>query len=127
MQTPMVGIVELSESNVRTTRAEVEVDQDAEGNVIDVRVVRASHVAGFDRAAVEAVRAAIPLQERVPLPGGRRSRWSFDVLASRDPILPMVGMAFDESSGWFEFHWPGRLHVRSRVWMERAGPLPPRS
>lgn len=127
LQRPMVGIVELSESNQRTTTAEVEVDQDSTGRVIRVRVVHPSRVAGFDRAAVEAVRAAIPLQESVPMPGGRRSRWSFAVVASRDPIVPMVGMAFDESSGWFELHWPGRLHVRSRVWMEREGPLPPSS
>jgi len=109
--------------NVRTTRAEVEVDQDPAGRVIDVRVLRSSGMATFDRAAVEAVRAGVQDEDPVPLPGGRRSRWSFEVVASRDPIIPAVGFAFDESSGWFELHYPGRLHLRSRVWLEGASPL----
>src|SRR5581483_8893021 len=122
-QVPFQGIVDASRGNVRITRAEVEVDQDAEGHVRAVRILRTSHVASFDQAALAAVREALPLQAPVPLPGGRRSRWSFQVAASRDPIVPGIGMEFDESSGWFELHYPGRLHLRSRVWLEQSRPL----
>ena len=65
---------------------------------------------------------ALPLGDAVAMPGGRRSRWSFEVVVSRDPFLPGVGMSFDESSGWVELHWPGRLHARRRVWLESAHP-----
>lgn len=121
--TPFTGIVDASHGTATRTRAEVEVVQDAQGNVVSVRVVRSARVAGFDEAALHAVREALPLQAAVPMPGGRRSRWSFEVVASRDPIIPAVGFAFDESSGWFELHYPGRLHLRSRVWLEGASPL----
>lgn len=122
-QAPFQGIVDQSRANTRTTRAEVEVLQGEDGRVIEVRVLRSSHIAGFDRAAEAAVRDALPLQTPVAMPGGRRSRWSFEVVASRDPFVPGVGFAFDESTGWFELHWPGRAHVRSRVWLEEASPL----
>lgn len=120
---PFTGIVDASRGNTQRTRAEVEVVQDATGRVLSVRVLRGSRVAGFDDAALRAVREALPLQESVPMPGGRRSRWSFEVIASRDPFVPGVGFAFDESSGWFELHYPGRLHMRSRVWLEGAAPV----
>lgn len=122
-QAPFQGIVDGSRANTRTTRAEVEVVQGEDGRVIEVRVLRSSHIAGFDRAAEAAVRDALPLQAPVAMPGGRRSRWSFEVVASRDPFVPGVGFEFDESSGWFELHWPGRVHVRSRVWLEGASPV----
>lgn len=122
-QAPFQGIVDQSHGNTRTTRAEVEVVQGEDGRVIEVRVLRSSHIAGFDRAAEAAVRDALPLQTPVAMPGGRRSRWSFEVVASRDPFVPGVGFEFDESSGWFELHWPGRAHVRSRVWLEDASPV----
>ncbi len=122
-QAPFQGIVDQSRANTRTTRAEVEVVQGEDGRVIEVRVLRSSHIAGFDRAAEAAVRDALPLQTPVAMPGGRRSRWSFEVVASRDPFVPGVGFEFDESSGWFELHWPGRAHVRSRVWLEDASPV----
>lgn len=122
-QQPFTGIVDASHGNTRRTRAEVEVVQAEDGRVVEVRVLRSSHIAGFDRAAEQAVRDALPLQTPVAMPGGRRSRWSFEVVASRDPFMPGVGFEFDESSGWFELHWPGRAHVRSRVWLEDAAPL----
>jgi TonB family protein len=122
-QAPFQGIIDGSRANTRTTRAEVEVVQGEDGSVVEVRVLRSSHIAGFDRAAEDAVREALPLQTPVAMPGGRRSRWSFEVVASRDPFVPGVGFEFDESSGWFELHWPGRAHVRSRVWLEGASPV----
>lgn len=126
-QSPMTGIVDAAAGNRTSTRAEIEVEQDAEGVVVAVRVLRGSGREGFDREAERAVREALPRVEGVPaMPGGRRSRWSFEVVVSRDPFLPGAGFSFDESSGWVEFHWPGRLHARRRVWMEGARPIAPR-
>ena len=122
-QPPFTGVVDAAQGNVRRTRAELEVLQDEAGAVLSVRVVRASRLAGFDVAAEEAVRQALPLQASVRMQGGRRSRWSFEVVTSRDPFVPGVGISFDESSGWFEVHAPGRVHTRSRVWLEDARPL----
>ncbi len=120
--TPFTGIVDASQGNTRRTRTEVEVIQDEEGVVTSVRVLRGSGREAFDRAAEHAVREALPLAAAVPMPGGRRSRWSFEVVVSRDPFVPGVGMSFDESTGWVELHWPGRLHARRRVWLEDARP-----
>jgi len=120
--TPFTGIVDASQGNARRTRTEVEVLQDEQGVVTSVRVLRSSGRDAFDRAAEHAVREALPLAEAVAMPGGRRSRWSFEVVVSRDPFLPGVGMSFDESTGWVELHWPGRLHARRRVWLEDARP-----
>ncbi len=121
---PVMGLADLAQLNTRVTRVEVQVDQNEEGRVLDIRIVRSSRSDGYDRAALDAVREALPLETPARLPGGRRSRWSFETVASRVPFVPGVGMMFDESSGWFEVVYPGRLITRSRVWIESVRPLP---
>jgi len=120
---PFVGIADLAQVNRQVTRAEVQVDQDEDGRVLDIRMIRSSRIPSYDRAALQAVREALPLQTPARMPGGRRSRWSFETVASRAPFVPGVGMIFDESSGWFEVVYPGRVFTRSRVWLESARPL----
>ncbi len=120
---PFVGIADLAQVNRQVTRAEVQVDQDEAGRVLDIRMIRSSRIPSYDRAALQAVREALPLQTPARMPGGRRSRWSFETVASRAPFVPGVGMIFDESSGWFEVVYPGRVFTRSRVWLESARPL----
>jgi TonB family protein len=110
--------------NTRITRAEVRVDQSPEGRVLDVRVVRSSGAAAFDRAALEAVRQGLDAQDPIPLPGGRRSVWSFTVVATRRLIAANIGGAFDESRGWFQVQLPGSVSMRSRVFMESSEPMP---
>ncbi len=110
--------------NVRTTRAELEVDQDDTGRIVAVRLVHASGIPTFDRAAEEAVRHGAEAVEAAPLPGGRRSRWSFTVVATRRLFTPSIGGGFDESRGWFRVEVPGQVNVRSRVALEASGPLP---
>lgn len=110
--------------NVRTTRAEIQVDQDAEGRVLDVRLLHPSGIPAFDRAATEAVRRGLDEQDPIALPGGRRSRWSFTVVATRRLFTPSVGGAFDESRGWFRLEVPGQVTLRSRAQMEASAPLP---
>jgi TonB family protein len=109
--------------NTRTTRVEVQVDQDPNGRVLDVRVVRSSGMVAFDRAAVAAVREGVDAQDPVALPGGRSSRWSFTVVATRRLFAPSIGGTFDESRGWFQVQLPGQVSVRSRVQMESSAPL----
>jgi outer membrane biosynthesis protein TonB len=106
-----------------TTSTIVEVEQGADGRIVSIRVVRPARVHDFDEAALAAVRAAIPQQDPVPMPGGRRSRFAFDVVASRDAIVPIAGFTFIESNGFFEMHYPGALHVRTRVRPMGSRPL----
>jgi TonB family protein len=120
---PFVGIADQAQVNRQVTRAEVLVEQDEDGRVIDIRMARSSRIPSYDRAALTAVREALPLQTPARMPGGRRSRWSFETVASRAPFIPGAGMVFDESSGWFEVVYPGRVFTRSRVWLESAQPL----
>ena len=89
------------------------------GGERDLEDVELARAAGRARGA----REALPLQTPVRLPGGRRSRWSFETVAARAPFVPGAGMVFDESSGWFEIVYPGRVFTRSRVWLESARPL----
>ncbi|MFO0647642.1 MAG: TonB family protein [Polyangiales bacterium] len=109
--------------NSRTTRVEVQVDQDPNGRVLDVRIVRSSGMAAFDRAALAAVREGVDAQDPVALPGGRSSRWSFTVVATRRLFAPTIGGSFDESRGWFQVQLPGQVSIRSRVQMESSAPL----
>lgn len=109
--------------NSRTTRVEVQVDQDPNGRVLDVRIVRSSGMAAFDRAALAAVREGVDAQDPIALPGGRSSRWSFTVVATRRLFAPTIGGSFDESRGWFQVQLPGQVSIRSRVQMESSAPL----
>ena len=62
-----------------------------------MRVVRRSGVAGFDEAAVRAIRRALP-EVTAPRPaGGRRSRWSFEVSDAADTLTVIRGGGDD---GW---------------------------
>lgn len=121
--TPTDASEESWRRNSRTTRVEVQVDQNADGRVLDVRVVRSSGMAAFDRAALEAVREGVAAQDPIPLPGGRSSRWSFAVVATRRLFAPSIGGSFDESRGWFQVQLPGQVSIRSRVQMESSAPL----
>ncbi len=114
---------ERSTFSTRTTVSIVEVEQDDRGTVRAIRVVRHARVREFDDAALGAVRAALPTMDTVPLPGGRRVRFAFEVVASRDAIVPIAGFVFDETRGFFEMHYPGALHVRTRVRPMGSRPL----
>jgi TonB family protein len=121
-----------SSFSTRTTLTIVEVEQDESGAVRSIRVVRPARVRDFDQAALDAVRAAFPQEQLLPVRGGRRSRWAFEVAASRDAVVPVAGFSFNESNGFFEMHYPGALHVRTRVRPIGSRPLdvpwaPPRA
>jgi hypothetical protein len=106
--------------NVRVTRAEVEVEQDPAGHVVALRTVHSSGDGGFDRAAEAAIRHGLDDEDPVTLPGGRRSRWSFTVVATRRLLVPSIGGSFDESRGWFAIQLPGQVTVRARVHLESS-------
>jgi TonB family protein len=116
-------------ATARTTAVEIEVDQDETGRVIATRVVRRSGVSGFDRDAIHAIEQAVRGAEVPAIHGIWRSRWSFEVITSRDPLIsampglpgeaPGFGITgeleFDEVTGETEMHLPGMAHVRRRV------------
>lgn len=125
------GLADRAEATAQATHTEIELDQDALGNITALRVIRPSRIAGFDREAERSVRAAVPLQGPFPRVGGRRSRWLFEVVTTRDPISPLrpngamaeFAVEFDEVTGWTELHWPGRPHARSRIVLLSESPL----
>ncbi len=112
----------------RTVRAEIEVDQNERGEVVDARVAVPSGVDGFDDSAIAAVRRAAALQPAQTLRGGWRSRWEFEVRVSRDPYIsalpsmpgesPTIGVTGEVETDGPDgpvAHWPGRPHVQRRV------------
>jgi hypothetical protein len=126
----------IAQAGARRVGTEIELNQDVLGGVVSVRVVRPSRVVGFDDAAVRAVRDAVALQRAVPMPGGRRSRWRFEVIFSRDMIAvpiqqepgrwrlsPMVGFDFGENPGEFDLRLPGSAHARARIYLLGSQPL----
>lgn len=104
-------------------RAEVEVDQDAEGNVLDARVVRSSGLASLDAAALRAIRQSLPLAPALRTGVGRRSRWSFEVsnAMGHNPVAVLMGGG-DE--GWRVLNSSSNgMPIRVRVRMMRASAL----
>jgi hypothetical protein len=112
----------------RVTTVEVEVDQNARGDIVAFRVLHRSGVSGFDRAAEEALRGAVRQIDHPNIVGLWRSRWAMEITASRDPIItatpgtagspPGFGLAIEVESDGEDgpvFHSPGQLHIRRRV------------
>ncbi|MEI8255432.1 MAG: TonB family protein [Deltaproteobacteria bacterium] len=103
-----------------TMRADVEVDQDAAGTVVATRVVRGSGLAAFDRAALDAIREALPDAPSLR-DGGRRSRWSFEVSESAGAIGMVLGGG---NEGWRVISEPsGGVQLRYRVRRVDSRPL----
>ncbi len=103
-----------------TMRAEVEVDQDGAGAIVATRVVRGSGLPAFDRAALDAIREALP--DAPPLrDGGRRSRWSFEVSESAGAVGMVLGGG---NEGWRVVSEPsGGVQLRYRVRRVDSRPL----
>ncbi|MDP3273625.1 MAG: TonB C-terminal domain-containing protein [Deltaproteobacteria bacterium] len=69
----------------RMVRAEIEVDQDAQGTILGTRVAQSSRSSVYDQAAERAIRDALGEADAFRTPGIRRSRWVFEVSeAARD-------------------------------------------
>jgi TonB family protein len=107
-----------------TTSVIVAVVHDEQGRVADVRITRSSGHAEFDREVLAAARETLGHEPAPPMPadpmtgtpGGRVARYRFDVLMSAmPPIPPMVGVTFDESTGYFRVYYPGEINWRLNV------------
>jgi TonB family protein len=103
-----------------TLRADVEVDQDATGAIVATRVARSSGHVAFDRAALNAIRTAIP--DAPPIhDNGRRSRWAFEVSESVGVIGSALGGG---NEGWRVISEAADgVHVRFRVRRVASRPL----
>jgi TonB family protein len=129
MLVPRNTMAARADATAQTTHVEVEVDQDAAGQIVAMRVIRRSGVAGYDSAAMDAIRDAVRQIDPHEMPGGWRSRWEFAITMSRDPLIsalpglpgeaPAFGLtaevSFDEVTGETDLHLPGRLHRRRMV------------
>jgi TonB family protein len=105
-----------------TLRADVEVDQDATGAIVAARVARSSGHAAFDRAALNAIRAAIP--DAPPLhDNGRRSRWAFEVSESAGALGTVLNVG-GGNEGWRMIsETSDGVHLRMRVRRIASRPL----
>jgi hypothetical protein len=97
------GTVTIPQAPYRMVRAEIEVDQDAQGAITGTRVATSSRSQEFDRAAERAIRDALTGADRWETAARRRSRWSIEVseavAAGRiDTILRAGGS--DPNLGW---------------------------
>ena len=81
------------------------------------------HIALRNRSNRPILVDGVDAQDPIALPGGRSSRWSFTVVATRRLFAPTIGGSFDESRGWFQVQLPGQVSIRSRVQMESSAPL----
>jgi hypothetical protein len=105
----------------RLVRADVEVDQDATGAIVSTRMVRRSGVAGFDEAAVRAIREALAMVQGPRIEQGRRSQWSFEVSNAAGAAASAAGFG---NEGWQVLPDASNgVRLRMRVRMTRARSL----
>jgi len=106
------------------TSAIVAVVHDETGRVVDIQVTRSSGHAEFDREVLESARETLSTEPPPPMPGdpvagapgGRVARYRFDVLmTAMPPVPPVVGVTFDESTGYFRVFYPGEINWRLNV------------
>lgn len=103
-----------------TRRAEVKVIQDGSGRLISVEIEKPSRDAKIDNQALADVRAAA---ENLPPPPpdavGEDDRlvsiWSFELIVSISPPVPMVSVTFDEALGFFDARMPLDRRIYKRV------------
>jgi TonB family protein len=120
---PANNATAIAEATARVMRADVEIDQDEHGVLIAARLVRSSGSVMFDQRALAAVREAAGAAERRAMPGGWRSRWSFEVITSRDPAVLLAPTLPGETPGllpaWIETTSDGEVHTALRVHQRR--------
>ena len=89
-------------------------------------LILAEVLQGFRRNRdMEAARQAALTAGRHAMPGGWRSRWAFEVVTTRDPLVvlaphlpgapPAVSVGWIEVTDDGEVHAPLRSHVRRRI------------
>jgi len=97
------GTVTIPQAPYRMVRAEIEVDQDAQGTILGTRVATSSHSQEFDRVAERAIRDAVSGADHWETSARRRSRWSIEVseavAAGRIDTLIRSGGS-DPNLGW---------------------------
>jgi outer membrane biosynthesis protein TonB len=97
------GTVTIPQAPYRMVRAEIEVDQDAQGTILGTRIATSSRSPEFDRVAERAIREAVSGADRWETPTRRRSRWAVEVseavAASRIDTLVRSGGS-DPNLGW---------------------------
>jgi outer membrane biosynthesis protein TonB len=97
------GTVTIPQLPYRMVRAEIEVDQDAQGTILGTRVSTSSRSQEFDRVAERAIREAVSSAERWETSARRRSRWAIEVSeAVADSNLLARGLTggSDPNLGW---------------------------
>ena len=103
-----------------TRRAIIRVEQDAQGKLLDVKLVDPSHQPEVDQEAIKDVRAAA---EKLPPPpaeavGGRTritSLWQFELIISISPPIPSFTFEFDEALGFIDTRMPLDRRIYKRV------------
>lgn len=103
-----------------TRRATIRVEQDAQGQLLDVKLVDPSHQPEVDKEAIKDVRAAA---EKLPPPppeavGGREritSLWQFELIISISPPIPTFTFEFDEALGFIDTRMPLDRRIYKRV------------
>jgi TonB family protein len=103
-----------------TRRSVLRVEQDAEGRLLDVRLVDPSNDAQVDREAIKDVRAAA---EQLPPPPAEAVRgreriislWQFELIISISPPIPTFTFEFDEALGFIDTRMPLDRRIYKRV------------
>jgi hypothetical protein len=117
-----VAMTDVPPPSFHVVRAELEMDQDASGAVLAVRVVHGARVSGYDAAAVAALERAAPRVRALAQGTGRRTRWLFEVSNSQIGPLSVV---FGGNEGWHTLDSPSNgVALRMRVRMTSSAPLP---
>ncbi len=112
------GTVAVPQPPYRMVRAEIEVEQDAQGAITGTRVATTSRSDVFDQAAARAIREALQEAEPFRTPSRRRSRWAFEVSEAEPPGRIDRMIRGGGNDGWRVSSEPSNgMHIRYRVRM----------
>jgi len=103
-----------------TRRATIRVVQDREGKLVKVELVQPSNDRQVDQEALKDVRAAA---EKLPPPPGEvvgsrqeiSSLWSFELIVSISPPIPVITFEFDEALGVIDPRLPLDRRIYKKV------------
>lgn len=114
------GSLRIPQAPYRMVRAEIEVEQDAQGTITATRVASSSRSDVFDRAAERAIREALGEADAFRTPSRRRSRWAFEVseAVADGRIDTILRNGADPNLGWRVAPEPSNgMRIRYRVRM----------
>jgi hypothetical protein len=91
-----------------------------------VEVAKGSGQPRMDALALSVVTAAVGRRPVAPDVKASRACYTFDLLSTRVPPMPMVGCGFDETTASLSCYWPLKKMVKLKMRLDSVEPIAPK-